>query len=188
MTALSDAETVAVADAVAEVWDGDGEADPDAEAELDCEGELDREGERIGEGEAVGEGEADRGGLGVRVFVVLPLGLAAGADVVAEPLGDGEGDGEGFRDGLGEGVGEGDGVLEVGSTWHVLPVLAAAVGLGVAVPGLSESACAVPDQDASAPATTDPPATKLSVVARTCPKRTDLALSTLLVTVTVCSS
>jgi hypothetical protein len=136
----------------------------------------------------------------VGVFVGLALGLVAEADVLAELLGDaellvdgdgeGEGDGfgDGFGDGLGEGVGEGDGVLETGSAWHVLLVLAEVVGLGVAATGLSEPACAVPVQAASAPTMTEPPASKLSVVARTCPKRTDFALSTMIVTVTVCSS
>lgn len=130
------------------------------------------------------------------VFVGLALGLVAEADVLAELLGaaellvdgDGEGEGDGFGDGLGEGVGEGDGVLETGSAWHVLLVLAEVVGLGVAATGLSEPACAVPVQAASAPTMTEPPASKLSVVARTCPKRTDFALSTMIVTVTVCSS
>jgi hypothetical protein len=132
----------------------------------------------------------------VGVFVGLALGLVAEADVLAELLGDaellvdgdGEGEGDGFGDGLGEGVGEGDGVLETGSAWHVLLVLAEVVGLGVAATGLSEPACAVPVQAASAPTMTEPPASKLSVVARTCPKRTDFALSTMIVTVTVCSS
>ena len=184
MRALSDA--VAVAEAVDEVWDDDGEADFDDEAEPDGEAELVREDE---DG-AVGEGDVDRRGPGVGVLVGLLLGL----DVVAEPRGDGDGEGdgegEGFRDGLGEGDGEGDGdgVLEAGSSWQVLPVLAEAVGLAVAVTGLSDSACAVPDQAASAPKITGPPASKLSVVARTCPERTDIALSTMLVTVTVWSS
>ncbi len=101
--------------------------------------------------------------------------------------GDGEGEGDGLRDGLGEGDGEGDGVLDAGSSWQVLAVLAEAVGLAVAV-ALSESACAVPDQAVSAPKITGPPASKLSVVARTCRERTDIALSTMFVTVTVWSS
>ena len=116
------------------------------------------------------------------------VGLLLGLDVVAEPLGDGDGEGEGLRDGLGEGDGEGDGVLDAGNDWQVLPVPAEAVGLAVAVAGLSVSACAVPDQATSAPKITGPPASKLSVVARTCPERTNIALSTMLVTVTVWSS
>ncbi len=201
MTALSDAETVAVAEAVDEAWDDDGEAKSDDEAEPDGEGES------LRQDEAVGEGELDRTGPAVGVLVGLLLGL----DVVAEPLGDeregdgegegfrdalgegdgegfrdalGEGDGEGFRDALGEGDGEGDGVLDAGSSWQVFPVLAEAVRLSVALTGLSESACAVPDQAASAPKITEPPASKLSAVARSCPERTDIALSTMLVTVT----
>ncbi len=186
MTALSDAETVAVDGA----WDDDGEAESDDEAEPDGEGES------LRQDEAVGEGELDRTGPAVGVLVGLLLGL----DVVAEPLGDderegdgegegfrdalGEGDGEGFRDALGEGDGAGDGVLDAGSSWQVFPVLAEAVRLSVALTGLSESACAVPDQAASAPKITEPPASKLSAVARSCPERTDIALSTMLVTVT----
>ena len=203
MKALSDVEAVAVAEAVDEVWDDAGEADSDDDAEPDGEAEL------VGEDEAVGEGDVDRRGPVVAVLVGLLLGL----EVVAEPLGDGEGEGfrdvlgegdgegegfrdvlgegdgegEGFRDGVGEGDGEGDGVLDAGSSSQVLLAPAEAVGLAVAVAGPIEAACAVPGQAASAPKITDPPA-KLSVVARTCPERTDIALSTMLVTVTVYSS
>jgi hypothetical protein len=215
MKALSDAE--AVAEAVEEVWDDDAELEGEdelvcdaevvgedelvcdaevvgedelvcdaevvGEDELVCDAELAGEDELAGADEAVGEGDVDRDGLAVGVLVGLLLGLG----VVVEPLGDGDGEGEGFRDGLGEGDGEGDGVLNAGSSWQVLPVLAEA-GLAVAVTGLSESACAVPDEAASAPKITGPPASKLSVVARTCPERTNIALSTMLVTVTVWSS
>ena len=187
MKALRDAEAVAVAEAVDEVWDDEAEAD--GEAGLVAEAgfrKLVAEAELAGADEAVGEGDVDRRGPGVGVLVGLLLGFG----MVAEPLGDGdgEGEGEGFRDGLGEGDGEGDGVLDAGRSWQVLPVPAEAVGLAVAAAGLSESACAVPDQAASAPKITGPPASKLSVVARTCPERTNIALSTMLVTVNVWSS
>ncbi len=128
--------------------------------------------------------------MGVLVGVGVLVGLLLGLEVVAEPLGDGEGEGEGegFRDGLGEGDGEGDGVLDAGSSSQVLLAPAEAAALAAAVTGLSDSACAVPDQAASAPKITGPPASKLSVVARTCPERTNIALSTMLVAVTVWSS
>jgi hypothetical protein len=60
-------------------------------------------------------------------------------------------------------------------------VVVEAAGLAVA---FREPACAVPDQAASAPRITEPPARKLSVVARRCVKRTGTNLSTLLVMVT----
>jgi hypothetical protein len=66
-------------------------------------------------------------------------------------------------------------------------VFAAAVALGVAATGLSEPACAASDQTARVPKVRTPPASKLSVVARACATRINIALSALLVTVTVCS-
>ena len=131
----------------------------------------------MGEGDGEGEGFRD----------VLGEGDGEG-ESFRDVLGEGDGEGEGFRDGLGEGDGEGDGVLDAGSSSQVLLAPAEAVALAVAVTGLSDSACAVPDQAASAPKITGPPASKLSVVARTCPERTNIALSTMLVAVTVWSS
>lgn len=89
---------------------------------------------------------------------------------------DGEGDGEVLRDGVGEGVGDVD-----GSTWHLVSVVVAAV----VVTGRSEPARAMLDQVVSMPRIRKPPASKLSVVARACPKRIEIALSALLVAVTL---
>jgi hypothetical protein len=117
-----------------------------------------------------------------------PLGSAvepeidADADGDADPdagEGDGEGDGDGEGEGEGVGEGEGDGVLEDGSSWHMVSVLAGAVGLAeavvlgeaVVVASPTEPASAMPDQAASMPTVRKPPASKLSVVARTCAKR-----------------
>ncbi len=153
--------------------DDDGEADPDGEGEGDFEGEDDRDGsaeEAEMVGESVGDGDAER---------------------VAD--GDGEGDGEVVRDGDGEGdgevVGEGDGEGDVvpddGSTWQLVSVVVTAVVVAaVVVTGRSEPARAMLDQTASMPSIRNPPASRLSVVARACPKRIEIALSALLVAVT----
>jgi hypothetical protein len=120
------------------------------------------------------------------------LGSTAEAEVPGEPVGvgdaegvgdadrdaDGEGDGEVLRDGVGEGVGVGD---VDGSTWHLVSVVVAAV----VVTGRSEPARAMLDQVVSMPRIRKPPASKLSVVARACPKRIEIALSALLVAVTL---
>jgi hypothetical protein len=149
-------DAVAVADA--DVWDGETDGEPDAGSD--------------GEGEA----DPDSGSVGFAVCVCggSAVGLAVEAEVVGEGLGDGEGDGDGCFGGLGVGVGEA--VLETGSTWHFASWPGEAVGLGVAA-GLSEPACAVPAQAASAPRISKPPASKLSVIALACTKRTDIALS-----------
>jgi len=87
--------------------------------------------------------------------------------------GDGEGEGEGDGEGEGVGEGEGDGVVDDGRSWHLVSVLAEAAGLGEAVVAatLTEPAWAMPDQAASRLTIRKPPASKLSVVARTCAKR-----------------
>ncbi len=145
--------------------DDDGEADPDGEGEGDFEGEDDRDGsaeEAEMVGESVGDGDGER---------------------VAD--GDGEGDGEVVRDGAGEGDGEGDVVPDDGSTWQLVSVVVAAVVVAaVVVTGRSEPARAMLDQTASMPSIRNPPASRLSVVARACPKRIEIALSALLVAVT----
>ena len=83
-----------------------------------------------------------------------------------------------------DGVGEGDGEGEVdGSTWHVVSVVVAAV----VVTGPREAARATLDQAVSSPRMRKPPASMLSVAVRACPKRIEIALSALLVAVTLLS-
>jgi hypothetical protein len=159
-------DAVAVADA--EVWDGETDAGSDGESDAGSDGEPDAGSD--GEGEA--DPDSDSVGFAVCVCGGSAVGLAVEAEVVGEGLGDGEGDGS--FGGLGVGVGEA--VLETGSTWHFASWPGEAVGLGVAA-GLSEPACAVPAQAASAPRISKPPASKLSVIALACTKRTDIALS-----------
>jgi hypothetical protein len=95
------------------------------------------------------------------------VGSAAGLVTVADGEGEGDGDGEGDGEGEGVGEGEGDGVLEAGSSWHLVSVLAAAV----VVTSLTELAWARPDEAASTLTIRKPPASKLNVTARTCAKR-----------------
>jgi hypothetical protein len=68
-----------------------------------------------------------------------------------------------------------------GSTWHLVSVVVAAV----VVTGRSAPAPAMLDQAVSRPRIRKPPASKLSAVARACPKRIEIALSELLVAVTL---
>jgi len=79
-------------------------------------------------------------------------------------------------------------VLEAGSTWQLVSVFAPALvevpGLGEAAPGLSALACAVP---VSAPRVRKHPPTTLSAITRTCARRMRIALSPLLIRLTVCS-
>jgi hypothetical protein len=195
MNASREAETVAAAelcddDAAAEpVWDGEPVADVEADAD---------------------DGEPEPGlGLGVVgggvLLDVLPDAGAVGegeADV-DEPEGDGDGDGlevDGDGDGL-EVDGCGVGVLAVGSTSHLVSVFALAdvlvlavvlaradvLALGEAALALTVPARAAPGQPASTPRVRKPPASRLSTAARTCARRMNIALSTLLIEVTVCS-
>ena len=94
--------------------------------------------------------------------------------------------------GVGVGVGVGEGVLEAGQTWQLVSVFALALvevpGLGEAAVSLSVSACAVPGRPASTPRVRKPPPSTLSAVTRTCARRMRIALSPLLIRVTVCSS
>ena len=133
-----------------EVTDDDGAAD-DEKTDPDGEGDPETEDNPDGDGSVV----AVVLGSVVGKLLGPPLGSAA----ELEALGDGEGDGEG--------EGEGDGALEDGSSWHLLSALAEAVVLT----SLTESARAMPAQAASMLTIRKPPASKLSVIARTCAKR-----------------
>jgi pyruvate/2-oxoglutarate dehydrogenase complex dihydrolipoamide acyltransferase (E2) component len=219
MSASRDAETVAAAelcvdDADAEpAWDGEPVGDVDAEPVPDGEPVADADADDgdaepgVGLGFALeleldGEGDTDV------LLDVLPDAGAVGEAVgeaeadVDEPEGDGDGDVVGLEvDGCGVGV------LAVGSTSHVVSVLASAVllvlavlfvlavvlaladvlVLGEAALALTVPARAAPGQPASTPRVRNPPASRLSTAARTCARRMNIALSTLLIEATVCS-
>jgi hypothetical protein len=66
-------------------------------------------------------------------------------------------------------------------------VEAEALVLGEAAAALTVPARAAPGQPASTPRVRNPPASKLSTAARTYARRMNIALSTLLFEVTVCS-
>jgi hypothetical protein len=199
MNASREAETVAVAEL----------CDDDADAEPACDGEPvgDVDAEPVPDGEPVADADADDGvpelGLGLGFALdgegdtgvlldVLPDAGAVGegeADV-DEPEGDGDGDVVGLElDGCGVGV------LVVGRTSHlvsvsalaVLLVLALADVLALGVLALTVPARAAPAQPASTPRVRNPPASRLSTAARTCARRMNIALSTLLIEATVCS-
>ncbi len=199
MNASREAETVAAAelcddDADAEpVWDGEPVADVEADADAD-DGEPEP---------GLGLGVALVGGGDSGVLLdVLPDAGAVGEAVgeaeadVDEPEGDGDGDAVGLEvDGCGVGV------LAVGSTSHLVSVFALAdvlvlavvlaradvLALGEAALALTVPARAAPGQPASTPRVRKPPASRLSTAARTCARRMNIALSTLLIEVTVCS-
>jgi pyruvate/2-oxoglutarate dehydrogenase complex dihydrolipoamide acyltransferase (E2) component len=205
MSASRVAETVAAAEL----------CDDDADAEPAWDGELvgDVDAEPVPDGELVAGADADDGdaepgvGLGFELdgggdtcvwLGVLPDAGAVGeaeADV-DEPEGDGDGDVVGLEvDGCGVGV------LAAGSTSHLVSVLALAVllvlavvlalaevlALGEAALALTVPARAAPGQPASTPRVRNPPASRLSTAARTCARRMNIALSTLLIEATVCS-
>ena len=221
MNASRVAETVAAA----ELCDDDADAEPawDGEPVGDVDAEPVPDGEPVADADA-DDGDAEPGvGLGFGLdgegdtvlLDVLPDAGAVGeaeADV-DEPEGDGEadvdepeGDGEADVDEP-EGDGCGVGVLAVGSTSHLVSVLALAVLLVLAVLftlavvralaevlALSEAALALtvparaaPGQPASTLRVRNPPASRLSTAARTCARRMNIALSTLLIEATVCS-
>jgi len=136
-----------------------------------------------------------------------PAGAVGEADVDDE---DGDGVGVGVFVGWVVGVGGGGvGVLVAGRTSHVVAVfalvlaealalvlavvvalvlaLAEALALGEAAAALTVPARAAPGQPASTPRVKNPPASKLSIAARTYARRMNIALSTLLIEVTVCS-
>jgi hypothetical protein len=192
MTASREAEAVAAAelcddDADAEpVWDGEPVGDVDAEPVPDgaLVADVDADAEP-----GLGLGVALVGGGDPSVLLdVLPDAGAVGeaeADV-DEPEGDGDGDVVGLEvDGCGVGV------LAVGSTSHLVAVpalaLADVLALGEAALALTVPARAAPGQPASTPRVRKPPASRLSTAARTCARRMNIALSTLLIEVTVCS-
>jgi len=213
MNASRVAETVAAAelcddDADAEpAWDGEPVGDVDAEPVPDGEPVADPD---AADGDAA-DGDAEPGvGLGLDgegdavLLDVLPDAGAVGeaeADV-DEPEGDGDGDVVGL-----EVDGDGVGVLAVGSTSHLVSVLALAallmlavlftlavvraladvLALGEAALALTVPARAAPGQPASTPRVRNPPASRLSTAARTCARRMNIALSTLLIEATVCS-
>jgi len=217
MNASRVAETVAAAELCDD--DADAEPVPDGEPVGDVDAEPVPDGEPVADAD---DGDAEPGvGLGLDgegdavLLDVLPDAGAvgeAGADV-DEPEGEGEadvdepeGDGDGDVVGL-EVEGCGVGVLAVGSTSHLVSVLALAVLLVLAVLftlavvralaevlALSEAALALtvparaaPGQPASTPRVRNPPASRLSTAARTCARRMNIALSTLLIEATVCS-
>jgi len=207
MNASREAETVAVAEL----------CDDDADAEPACDGEPvgDVDAEPVPDGEPVADVDADaddgepepglglgfavdgEGDTGVLLDVLPDAGAVGEAEAdVDEPEGDGDGDVVGLElDGCGVGV------LAVGSTSHLVSVLALAVllvravvlaladvlTLGEAALALTVPARAAPGQPASTPRVRNPPASRLSTAARTCARRMNIALSTLLIEATVCS-
>jgi pyruvate/2-oxoglutarate dehydrogenase complex dihydrolipoamide acyltransferase (E2) component len=215
MNASRVAETVAVAEL----------CDDDADAEPACDGEPvgDVDAEPVPDGEPVADVDADaedgepepglglgfavdgEGDTGVLLDVLPDAGAVGEAEAdVDEPEGDvdePEGDGDGDVDVGLELDGCGVGVLAVGSTSHLVSVLALAVllvlavvlalaevlALGEATLALTVPARAAPAQPASTPRVRNPPASRLSTAARTCARRMNIALSTLLIEATVCS-
>ena len=191
--------------------------DDDAEAEPACDGEPvgDVGAEPVPDGEPVADVDADAddgepepglgfgltldggGDSGVLLDVLPDAGAVGEAEAdVDEPEGDGDGDVVGLEvDGCGVGV------LVAGSTSHLVSVLALAVllvlavvlalaevlALGEAALALTVPARAAPGQPASTPRVRNPPASRLSTAARTCARRMNIALSTLLIEATVCS-
>ena len=206
MSASRVAETVAAAelcddDADAEpAWDGEPVGDVDAEPVPDGEPVADADDGDAEPGVGLGlDGEGDA----VLLDVLPDAGAVGEAEAdVDEPEGDGDGDVVGL-----EVDGDGVGVLAVGSTSHLVSVLALAVLLVLAVLftlavvralaevlALSEAALALtvparaaPGQPASTPRVRNPPASRLSTAACTCARRINIALSTLLIEATVCS-
>ncbi len=185
MNASRVAETVAAGelcddDGDAEpVWDGEPVGDVDA-ADDDDDDDDDGEPEP-----ALGLGLGLDGGgeSGVLLGVLPPADAVGEAEVDDE---DGDGVGVGVFVGW-VGVGVGVGVLVAGRTSHVVAVFT----LGLAERGVPVAftvpARAAPGQPASTPRVRNPPASKLSTAARTYARRMNIALSTLLIEVTVCS-
>jgi hypothetical protein len=190
MTASREAEAVAAAelcddDADAEpVWDGEPAGDVDAEPVPDGElvADVDADPEP---GLGVGVALVGGGDSGVLLDVLPDAGAVGEAEAdVDEPEGDGDGVGL-------EVDGCGVGVLAVGSTSHLVTVpalpVAEVLALGEAALAFTVPARAAPGQPASTPRVRKPPASRLSTAARTCARRMNIALSTLLIEVTVCS-
>jgi pyruvate/2-oxoglutarate dehydrogenase complex dihydrolipoamide acyltransferase (E2) component len=209
MNASREAETVAAAelcddDADAEpAWDGEPVGDvgaepvPDGEPVADVDADADDAEPEPEPGLGLGFGLDGGGDSGVLLDVLPDAGAVGEAEAdVDEPEGDGDGDVVGLEvDGCGVGV------LAVGSTSHLVAVLALAVlfvlavvllladvlALGEAAPAFTVPARAAPGQPASTPRVRNPPASRLSTAARTCARRMNIALSTLLIEATVCS-
>jgi hypothetical protein len=182
MTASREAEAVAAA----ELCDDDADAEPVPDGELVADVDADADPEP---GLGVGVALVGGGDSGVLLDVLPDAGAVGEAEAdVDEPEGDGDGDVVGLEvDGCGVGVG----VLVVGSTSHLVTVPALAVAevlaLGEAALAFTVPARAAPGQPASTPRVRKPPASRLSTAARTCARRMNIALSTLLIEVTVCS-
>ena len=194
MTASREAEAVAAAelcddDADAEpVWDGEPAGDVDAEPVPDGELVADVDAGADAEpGLGLGVALVGGGDPGVLLDVLPDAGAVGEAEAdVDEPEGDGDGDVVGLEvDGCGVGV------LAVGSTSHLVAVpalaLADVLALGEAALAFTVPARAAPGQPPSTPRVRKPPASRLSTAARTCARRMNIALSTLLIEVTVCS-
>ena len=194
MTASREAEAVAAAelcddDADAEpVWDGEPAGDVDAEPVPDGELVADVDAGADAEpGLGLGVALVGGGDPGVLPGVLPDAGAVGEAEAdVDEPEGDGDGDVVGLEvDGCGVGV------LAVGSTSHLVAVpalaLADVLALGEAALAFTVPARAAPGQPPSTPRVRKPPASRLSTAARTCARRMNIALSTLLIEVTVCS-
>jgi pyruvate/2-oxoglutarate dehydrogenase complex dihydrolipoamide acyltransferase (E2) component len=190
------AETVAAG----ELCDDDGDAEPvwDVEPVGDVAADADADADDEPEPAlalALGiDGDCE---FGVLLGVLPAAGAVGEADVDDE---DGDGVGVGVFVGWGVGVGVGVGVLVAGSASHVeaealalvLAVVVAlveaeALVLSEAAAAFTVPARAAPGQPASTPRVRNPPASKLSTAARTYARRMNIALSTLLIEVTVCS-
>jgi hypothetical protein len=154
------------------------------------------EGDEVPEGDDVPEGEPAAaevaGAVGVPAEpdgdvlpgeLLLPDGVAVGED----------------EDGVGVGgVGVGVGLPGTGTTSHLVSVfafalaealeLAEALALRVAAASCAVPAWTAPGPPASTPRARKPPDSTPRTAARTCARRMKLALSTLLIDVTVCSS
>ena len=198
MNASRVAETVAAG----ELCDDDGDAEPVWDGEL--VGDVDAADDDDNDEPEPALGIDGDGEFGVWLGVLPPVGAVGEADVDDE---DGDGVGVGVFDGWGVGVGVGVGVLVAGSASHVVAVFALvlveafalvravvvtlveaeALVLGEAAPAFTVPARAAPGQPASTPRVRNPPASKLSTAARTYARRMNIALSTLLIEVTVCS-
>jgi len=89
----------------------------------------------------------------------------------ADEDGDGDGEGEGEGDGDDEGDGDGEGEPAADSTSQVVSVFGDELELVPPRSGLSEPARAMVAEPTSMPKVSKLPASKLSVLARTCAKR-----------------
>jgi hypothetical protein len=126
--------------------------------------------------------------LGSLPGLVVAVGEAEELVGEGEEL-EGEGVGVADLDGFGVGVGLGEDVPEAGSIWQLVSVLALELvevpRLCAAAPCLRVPACAVPD---STLRVRKHPPTTLSAGTRMCARRMRIAVSPLLIRVTVCSS